>query len=439
MKNYPLIFGLFCTMAIVATILLRPDPRVQFEAEVMHLKPEEALVLLDRFADERAYHDTLKLTHARLALDAGDLDHARQSFSELLSAEKPSPDILDYLSEIALLENELSEAAELAGRAQDIRPTDARRQRLGYWYRLLKNEEAEMAVLSMVTPEVLTQWEVMRLGQLYLHRDDDAAYERLLVGLANSRREDSVKFQQRLIQFYIATDQFEAAKRTAFERYAKMDHDTALVQFTLAGLIEKGAIDPAQALAIGVLRDDPGVGHTLVAPFSRAGHGGIARFLQGSWLASADTLTAEQWTALSDFAEMTGDLSGLRRALVRLGPGSAEQIPGTVFMQFVRYGGARALVPFRPYLTPEVLKENPLVAAAWSGWTNDPGMTYTHLVHAAGLSLSDCDRSIWMSIAEGLKGTRYFSNLLAGAAADPQLRTMLRATIIRESAAPSDG
>ena len=103
MNNYPLIFGVFCVTATLATVLLRPDARVRFEAEVMHQEPEQALELLNRFADTKVYHDTLKLTHARLALGAGDLEGARRSFSELLDPEMPSPTILDYLAEIALL------------------------------------------------------------------------------------------------------------------------------------------------------------------------------------------------------------------------------------------------------------------------------------------------------------------------------------------------
>ena len=94
-------------------------------------------------------------------------------------------------------------------------------------------------------------------------------------------------------------------------------------------------------------------------------------------------------------------------------------------MQFLRYQGPRALLPYRTYMTLETLEERPLLGAAWHAWHNRPEEAYRYLAAAAGTSLSDWDSSIWMSIATDLRGTPFYRQLLASEVNDTRLRDMM--------------
>jgi hypothetical protein len=153
-----------------------------------------------------------------------------------------------------------------------------------------------------------------------------------------------------------------------------------------------------------------------------------------NWLARDGSLDAEDWDALVRVAEQSGDLTGLRTAIARAavgpfdGQGDAPP-PATAFLQFLRYQGARALIPYESTMTSETFEEVPLIGAAWHGWLRQPKESFDYLLAAANGPLTDWDRAIWMLIAYDLRSTTFYRDLLAGAPADAGLRDLLSLSI----------
>jgi hypothetical protein len=72
----------------------------------------------------------------------------------------------------------------------------------------------------------------------------------------------------------------------------------------------------------------------------------------------------------------------------------------------------------------------PLIGAAWFGWQRRPQLTYDYLVGASARPLTDWDRSIWMSIANDLRGTPFYRSLLAGVPSDTGIQLLLRSSVL---------
>lgn len=431
MRSYAAVFLILCGIAVGALVMLTPDPGVQFEADLSRLESEEALRRLREVESGVVFHDNLELLYGRLSLADGDLEAARRSFRRLLSGAGPSEEVLEALAGIEVVAGDLALAAGYLRQAYDLFPTPERRGRLGLWYRSLQMQEAERGLLQSVDPLQLSAWEVERLGHLLVAADHDAEYEALLIALAAERGETSLAFKKRLLELLAESGRTAAAVQYA-SAWMKADPSPgAVLEVSAKSLIGRGALDAAIVLARESFASAPQASHVVLPVFVRSGHGGVARILQSEWLAGRGTLTPAEWETLSFMAEASGDLRALQAVLESDRAGLAEPAAvGGALMQFVRYRGPGALVPYRRLLSADVQKATPLVAAAWAGWSRNSEAAYDALVAAAREPLSDWDQAIWMSVAEGLRGTPFHRALLAGAVTNGDLRRRLLDSVI---------
>lgn len=435
MRPHVLALLAVCGLALAAILLLRPNEEVRFEARLAQLEPEEALASL-RAAErsEGALPQSLELAHARLARGAGELAEARAGFERVLEETGPQAGVLDELARIEALAGDMARAARLLGEAQALEPDDERRQTLGHWLRALRETEAELALLRGTPPEDLTAWERERVALLLVEAGRVEEYRAYLAAAAGAEDPaaegaEAAPFRRQLLEFEIDAGAPDRALEAALRWHDAAPEDREGLRISVGTLIGRGAIDEAGALARRAVERDPETGAALAPVFLRSGHGGLARDLQARWLRSDPPLSREDWAALAEMAELSGDLSALNAALAR--PAAAEEeVPGSVFLQLLRYRGAQALVPHRARLTGDALAEAPLVAAAWSNWRRQPSETYRDLVLASRAPLTDWDREIWLSIAGDLRGTPFERALLAGAPADPGLRERLRDRVL---------
>lgn len=408
---------------------LFPDPGVALEAELSRLEPEAALRDLRRAEGRIAFHDNLQLLHARLSLADGDLDGARQSFLRLLARAGPSEEVLDSLAGIEVASGQLGRAAVFLRRAHALYPTPERRARLGGWYRALRLPGAERALLQAADPHDLTAPEADRLAQLLIAAGQAAEYEALLVALSQGPGDTAPGARQRLLEYLVEAGRAPEAV-VAATGWAAAPEGGATLEGSVRTLIGRGAIDAAILVARAGFKAAPPEAHAVLPVLARSGHGGIARHLQGEWLALRPRLTEAEWATLAALAESTGDMRGVQLALARGGAQASPGARGRALLQVMRYRGAVALVPYRGLMTPEVLAATPLLGAGWAAWRGDRRASYRHLLDAAAQPLGSWDQLIWMSIAEGLRGTPFHRALLAGAVDHPGLRQRLRDSVI---------
>lgn len=429
MRNAALASVAVCIGAMAGVMALRPHPAVRLEAELSRLKPEDALRELRGAEELVALHDNLELLLGRLSLADGDLDRARQSFRRLQDPDNPSEEVLETLAGIEAAAGNLEEAAVFLRQAHDAFPSERRRLQLGGWYQVLRQPEAERDLLLSADPLTLTAGEVDRLGLLLIRDGRIADYETLFTTLADSTVEGHLAFKRRLLEFLVESGRpVEAVAAAA--RWTAGPKGAESLEASVRALIGRGAIDAAILVARDGFRLAPGDAHAVLPVFARSGHGGVARVLQGEWLATRTTLSEAEWATLSYLAETTGDMRGLQAALASAGHMTASPAVGQALMQFVRYRGPQALVPWRGLLNEDVYKAAPLVGAAWAGWRGDRAATYRHLVAASREPLSDWDQMIWMSLVDSLRGSPFHRTLLAGTVDHPGLRQRLRDSVI---------
>lgn len=427
LQRYAFALFVICGVALAAIVMLRPDPAVEFEAALARLEPEDALARIESAQATMKFTDDLHMVHARLALDAGALETARAAFGLVLQSDRHNPEVFDGLATVAALSGDLAGAASFKAKAHALAPDAARRETLGYWYRLLGDGEAELGLLSEVPPRRLGPFERERLARLLVARGDLGAYETLLVAITEAGGADALMARRQRLELAIEAGDPERALALARSWIDVDPGDVAILRAALETFLGRGAVDQAVALSGSAILARPDSGAVAMAAFAESGHGGLARLTQASWLAADDELDAGDWQALAAMAERSGDLSGIRRALERPAPGP---VPADAFLQVLRYQGARALLPYRHAISPEILAENPLVAAAWFNWHRETEKTYRQLLAAAEGPLTEWDRDIWMSVAADLRGTPFYRALLAGAPSDAGLRDRLRAGIL---------
>lgn len=429
MRNFALASAALCAAAVAGVMALRPDPAVRLEAELSRLEPEEALRELRGAEGRIAFHDNLELLYGRLSLADGDLDRARRSFQRLHAQASPSEEVLETLAGIEAAAGDLAAAAVYLRQAQEAFPSADRRLRLGGWYQALRQPGAERDLLLSEDPTVLTPPEIERLGLLLIHDGRIRDYEALFTTLADSTVDGHLAFKRRLLEYLIEAGRSAEAVAAA-ARWTAGPQGAEALEASVRALIGRGAIDAAILVARDGFRAVPAESHKVLPIFARSGHGGIARILQGEWLATRTTLTDAEWETLSYLAESTGDMRGLQAALASGGGMAGAPAVGQALMQFVRYRGAGALVPWRGLLNEDVYKAAPLVGAAWANWRGDRAATYRHLVAASRQPLSEWDQLIWMSLLDGLRGSPFHRMLLAGAVDHPGLRQRLRDSVI---------
>ena len=409
--------------------LLRPAPEVRFEGGLSQLQPDAALAQLRAAQGSMAFHDNLELLYGQLLLADGDLDGARQSALRLLSRSPESVAALDMLAEIEQTDGDLPRAVLALRRAYRAEPSAERRLRLGGWYAALRMEDAERGLLTSVAPAVLTLPEIDRLLLLLIDAGHLSEYEALLAGVAEGQGPDHLAFKRRWLQYLVERGRTDEAV-AAGARWIKGPDAAAVQQASIEALTGRGAIDAAIRLARVGFAEAPVDGHVALPVFARSGHGGVARLLQAEWLAGRQKLGAADWGTLIALAGSTGDLRGLQEALVS-GKGLAgPELTAEALMQFLRYRGPVALRPYHALLNPEVVEAAPLLGAAWSMWRGDRAGGYHALLAAARQPLSDWDQLIWMSLSDGLRGTPFHQQLLAGAVDHPGLRQRLRDGVI---------
>lgn len=432
MRRYILASSAICLLAIGVVVLLQPDPMVRLEAELASLEPEEALERLAAAEDAGPLSRNLYLMHARLDVAHGDFDAARQGYLRVLVDSTGHAKTLDEMAELAALRGDLPAAVMLRKRAYHQAPDMVRRQDLGYLLRLSGNSAAEMDLLRDVSPRLLTPFERQRLSDLLLASGDIGAYRDMLVFLSDGTDETALAARRQLLELDIETGQPDQAMARASDWNADAPADRDTLDQSLRTLIGRGATAEALTVAERSIVNDPEIGAVSVDAFLGAGHGGIGRHLQSLWLDADPELDAADWLALALNAERSGDMAALRRALARTTAADAPPSPA-VFLQMLRYQGARALLPYRDFMTPDLFSQMPLLGAAWCNLHRDMPQTFAYLLDAANATdplLTEWDRQIWMLVAQDLRGTPYYRDLLSGALADGGITTLLRAGVL---------
>jgi hypothetical protein len=429
MREYAVASVILSVLAVGGIVALRPDPAVRFEAELSRLEPEGALRELRAVDGRMTFHANLELLYGHLSLADGDLEGARRSFGRLLRRADPSEEVLETLAHIEALSGNLAHAATYLSQVHQLAPTDERRLRLGAWYRTLRRPEAERVLLASVDPTALTPWEVERLGVLLLDARRLHAYEDLLTRLAEQPGAEGLPAKQRLLEYLVEVSAPSLAVAAA-TRWAQQPKPGPALETSVRALIGRGAIDAAILVARAGIAHAPREAHAVLPVFARSGHGGLARMLQDEWLATRDSLSEAEWATLSLLAESTGDMRALHKALSMPALRAGPQVTGQALMQFVRYRGAQALLPYRGLLDQATCDAVPLMGAAWAAWRGDQAQTYRHLVAASAQPLSEWDQLIWMSLFDSLRGSPFQRRLLEGAVTDPALRQRMREGVI---------
>lgn len=432
MRRYDFTIVLICLAAIGLVLLLLPDPMVKLEAKMASLEPENALIEFAQIKSASDRSRNLNLMHARLAMAAGDFAAARTQYLLVDDDVSQNPEILDELAALAAMSGDLADAREFKTRAHALAPDVNRRQDLGYWLRLSGDREAEADLLATVPLRSLTGFEKQRLSELLLASGNIHAYRDMLTDRAAAKGDDALEARGQLLELAIEMGDAAGALRFALDWSAADPLDRDNLELSLRTLIARGATAEALELAEFAVTRNPHIGSVPVYTFIAAGHGGIARRLQDLWLDTDPLLDSADWIALSVIAERSGDLAALRHALVRNVTDDAPP-PPDAFLQFLRYQGARALMPYRAHMTEDLFAQMPLLGAAWYSLQRNAPHTFAFLVAAANsaeVPLTDWDRSIWMSITQDLRGTPYYRELLSKPSRDAKITALMHDSVL---------
>ena len=430
MQRYMFMLLGFCAMAVAAVFYLLPSATVRFEGELAMMAPEEALARLNAEERKMAFSDNLILTHATLALYAGDMATAKRALNRLTHVKTLTASVQEDLAEVARIEGNLTTAIRHLQAAYDFAPTPELRERLGLWHRTTRDRAAEIRVLQSVSPKRLSDSEVERLASLLTSTRRLNELEALYRVIAGGETALADRFKERLVDYLVETGRANDAVTAAVDWFEAADHDQLPLDIAVPVLIARGEIGSATELAILAVQYAPQTSHTMILKFTRSGHRAIALDLQRRTLSQRRDISVAHWDSLVEVTELTGDLRGLRVAMAIAGRQAPDQVLIAVLTQFLRYQGAAALTPYRAYLTPELLDDAPLIGAAWSMQGDQAGPAYDYLLAAAERQMIDWDRNIWLATANKLRGTKVFAALLGWAVRDPHLVAALRREFI---------
>lgn len=430
MRRYLLLLLSICTLSIVAVVVLQPNPAIRTEAKLSRLPPQDALKLLEE-GDLYGPDDlNIALIHARLSLEAGKLETARKLYREIADVLPEDAKIRDELSKIAQLAGDRADALAELEKAYRLEPTKERRERLAVLERLERNATAEIDVLVSVSPERLSNWEADRLSSLIMQAGDADEIENLYRQTANSGGPFAATAKDRLVVLLIDAGRSQEALEAALGWYVDSKLDAKLLAQLLPVFINRGAFEQALWFADRSMELSPETGYLLVREFARSGHRIAAGRFEDEILARGVALSNDEWRSLIDLAALTGDLHGLQTALAGENSASAPtDLLGEALLQFLRYRGSRALVPYRALFSDDLVAQTPLVASAFAVEHGMLADCVAYLADASGRDMTAWDRAIWLSIAQRLRGSGYLRQLAMDDALSPDLREALQVEI----------
>lgn len=396
-----LVFVLFCLCAIVAVMVLRPGDALRREADLAAAVPTSALAELGGYVAYGPDEQAIAQMHAQLALGAGDFDLARNLLADLAANFPDDASLWDLLAHTEIVAGDFTTASTHLARAYGLDPTKPRRDRLGLLYRVLDRQPAEAALLVDAPVHELSMAELDRAVALLLAADRaDEVIDLYLRHIAEgSAHAEMIK--QKLVVFLIDIGRSDDARAYAISWIEHASQGGALSSDLVRSFIARGAIDSALTIAAHQMANgSDGMGQ-IVLRFAESGHGALARKLQSDWLAQAEDLSEDDWSALSQMAARTGDLSGLRSALFHHQT-PAPAMLGEALLQFLRYYGPQALLPFRAHMGEDLSEAAPLVGAGFALEMSHPETAARLLARAKAEGLGPRDQLVWQSLADRL-------------------------------------
>jgi tetratricopeptide (TPR) repeat protein len=422
-----LILALFaiCFVSAATVFFLRLSPAQRFEADLSNLTPQAAIERLAAAEGQGPLDQNLELRLGELSLRAGDILTAQRVFERLGARPRLTGFAEEKLAELAMLEGKLAQAAQHLNKAYRFNPTPKIRKQLGGWYRALRDTMGEFQVLSSVPSAALDPFEASRLVDLLAAATRYDVLERTLASLANQEDGNSAHWRARLIDFLLDAGRPSDAVAQA-RGWIAMDSDGTVLSTSVAALLARGAVREATTLAVEALARRPKSAHVAILRFVERGYVGVALALEAEWLAELGAPDARAWATIVEVAAGTGNIDGIHTALDYTRGSPME--PATVAAalgQVLRYRGPRALFSERAWITPPVVEQAPLLAAAIAAEAGLQRSLYDALVSAAALPLQDWELKIWLSLAHRLRGTAawvlLFSKLPPGTSAGGEL------------------
>lgn len=426
--DQPLPFTIaICTFAGLALVMLHPKPSVRIEGEIAMLEPAIALQRLDA-ATDIVMDDNLALTHAALALEAGEFDVAKAVLARLQAEGQETYEIELMLATANRLSHDPKAEIDHLAAAYAMTPTATLRQQLGLAYRADRQSAAEQTLLLSVSGLDLTSYEARRLADLLRQSRQFVVLEALYFDRAEGDGPDADDAKHLFINHLLEGGRLKQAQQTALRWFSASGHNQHMLQTAIPAFLNWGAIDGAMALAMSGLKTAPVSSYLLIEVFLDSGEQGSALAFQQAWLDQNDAIPSEAWPALIKIAERTGYLAGLRTAISKT---AADALPAdqmsAVLLQFLRYQGPVSLSPLSAYLRPDVLQSKPLIGAAWASIHGSQMDAAAFLIASANDEMSDWDWQIWANTAATLKGTFAYQTLLLRAPTQGRARSVLEA------------
>ena len=435
--DHPALVALMlCSFAGLALLALHPKPSLQLEGEIAMLEPAVALQRLDAAADID-FDRNLALTHAALARDAGEFQVAQNVLRRIQSKGQDSPEIEMMLADASRHSANPDAETDHIAAAYALAPSSQLRQRLGLAYRAYRMPAQERLLLLSVAGEDLTSHESARLADLLRQNRQFAQLEMLYRNRADGDGPDADTAKQRVVNFLLESGRLTEAQMLALHWFDASGRDQHILQTAIPAFVNWGALDGAMALALSALQVAPTTSYQLILVFLDGGHQGRALEFQKAFIEGARTIPDEAWPTLVDIAARTGNLAGLRMALSKTPPAAlATDQLSAVLLQFLRYQGVQSLNPLAGYLRQDVLKNAPLVGAAWAASHGNQLDAAAYLIGASKRDLTDWDWQIWANVAKSLRGSPAYQMLLADAPPESRARSVLQAAFMGQPDQP---
>lgn len=431
-----LVAVMLCSFAGLALLALHPKQSLQLEGEIAMLEPAVALQRLDA-ASDIDFDRNLALTHAALAIDAGEFQVAKKVLRQIQTNGQDSPEIEMMLANASRYSpNPKAETDHIAA-AYALAPSSLLRQRLGLAYRAHRMPAQERLLLLSVAGEDLTSHEAARLADLLRQDRQFERLEKLYLSRADGDGPDADTAKQSVVNLMLESGRLTEAQMLAMHWFDAAGRDQQILQTAIPAFVNWGALDGAMAMALSALQVAPSTSYQLILVFLDGEHQDRAFEFQKAFIESLLIVPEEAWPTLVETAERTGNLAGLRLALLKTSPAalSNDQL-AAVLMQFLRYQGVQSLYPLAGYLRPDVMKGQPLLGAAWAGSHGNQLEAAAFLADASKRDLTAWDWQIWGDVAKSLRGSSAYQMLLADTPPESQARSLLQAAFMGQPSQP---